>query len=182
MIKEVNDYVDDVHEKFPDLSRDEVKKIMQFGWRMYHYFNKCGADVSIVDWTYNKFLMHTGILRLDSFKHYLFTLFKHRVKTRLLFKLRLLEWDGYYYFGLTEEKYKDYLEQKAKPRKKIFKFEGIYMYKLFDEVKFNKGFKYIFKTKYPDIGYKFYLKKYATTECEPIFRRTDNGLESINNP
>jgi hypothetical protein len=30
----VNDYVDLVHEKFPELTRDEVKRIMIYGWKM----------------------------------------------------------------------------------------------------------------------------------------------------
>jgi hypothetical protein len=33
-VKKINDYVDSVHEKFPELSRDEVKKILVYGWKM----------------------------------------------------------------------------------------------------------------------------------------------------
>jgi hypothetical protein len=33
-ITNVNDYVDSVHEKFPELTRDEVKRILVYGWKM----------------------------------------------------------------------------------------------------------------------------------------------------
>jgi len=33
-IKNVNDYVDLVHEKFPELSKEEIKRILVYGWKM----------------------------------------------------------------------------------------------------------------------------------------------------
>jgi len=34
MVKNVNDYVDAVHEKFPELTKEEVKRILVYGWKM----------------------------------------------------------------------------------------------------------------------------------------------------
>jgi len=33
-ITNINDYVDSVHEKFPELSREDVKRILVYGWKM----------------------------------------------------------------------------------------------------------------------------------------------------
>jgi hypothetical protein len=33
-ITKINDYVDAVHEKFPELTREEVKRILVYGWKM----------------------------------------------------------------------------------------------------------------------------------------------------
>jgi uncharacterized protein (DUF433 family) len=33
-ITNVNDYVDVVHEQFPELTREEIKKILSYGWKM----------------------------------------------------------------------------------------------------------------------------------------------------
>jgi uncharacterized protein (DUF433 family) len=33
-ITDVNDYVDEVALKFPELTRDEVKRILVYGWKM----------------------------------------------------------------------------------------------------------------------------------------------------
>ena len=47
-IKNVNDYVDSVHEKFPELTRDEVKKTLVYGWKMIIQYVSAGNDVSII--------------------------------------------------------------------------------------------------------------------------------------
>jgi hypothetical protein len=33
-ITNVNDYVDSVNEKFPELSKQDVKRILVYGWKM----------------------------------------------------------------------------------------------------------------------------------------------------
>jgi uncharacterized protein (DUF433 family) len=32
-IKNVNDYIDEVSEKFPELTKDEIKRILVYGWK-----------------------------------------------------------------------------------------------------------------------------------------------------
>jgi hypothetical protein len=34
MITKIDDYVDMVHEKHPELTRDEIKRILVYGWKM----------------------------------------------------------------------------------------------------------------------------------------------------
>jgi len=33
-ITTVNDYVDDVHKVHPDLTKEEIKRILTYGWKM----------------------------------------------------------------------------------------------------------------------------------------------------
>ena len=46
-ITKINDYVDAVHEKFPELTREEVKRILVYGWKMIIQYVSAGNDVSI---------------------------------------------------------------------------------------------------------------------------------------
>jgi hypothetical protein len=47
ILKTVNDYIPAIQEKFPSLSESEIRKILKFGFRIYGYVNKKGADVLI---------------------------------------------------------------------------------------------------------------------------------------
>ena len=33
MVKSINDYVESVHEKFPELSEKDIKRILVYGWK-----------------------------------------------------------------------------------------------------------------------------------------------------
>jgi hypothetical protein len=60
-----------------------------------------------------------------------------------MFKRTKSEWDGYYYFALTENQYKEYLSQNRKTYK-IFK--NIILYKLLEQLKIKEYNKhYIFR-------------------------------------
>jgi len=42
------------------------------------------------------------------------------IKLRIMYRRKKVQWDGFYYFALTEEQYKQYLElknKKGRPRK-----------------------------------------------------------------
>ena len=56
-ITNVNDYVDSVHEKFPELTREEIKRILVYGWKMIIQYISAGNDVSIIT---NKEFMFIG--------------------------------------------------------------------------------------------------------------------------
>ena len=76
MVKTIDDYVQITCERFPQLSEKEIKKILTFGFRMYHYINKLGCDMLIKDDVTLKYTMFTGELGYDALKHYTRGLFK----------------------------------------------------------------------------------------------------------
>ena len=48
----VDDYLDALQEQYPEFSRDELKRILNYGWKMILQYVSYGNDVSIIS---NKF-------------------------------------------------------------------------------------------------------------------------------
>ena len=145
-ITKVNDYVDSVHEKFPELSREDVKRILVYGWKMILQYVRAGNDVSMLT---NKEFMFIGKIPssgLSVFKNYCYKLSR---RIAYMFQRTKSQWDGYYYFTRSENQYIDYLSQKNR-KYKIFK--NVFLYKLLEEV----------KIKYPSAPYIFRLKEERT--------------------
>lgn len=178
--KTVNDYVEELSIKYPDVSKSDIQKILTFGWKQIYLFNSYGGDVVIntpTIWCY------FGTLYSDSIKFFNYYIKKLSVKFRVLFKRYKEDWDGYYYFALTDSQYEKYLSQiKTKGRKrKYFTFNNIYLYKLIDECKiknFNK--KYIFRTKVPtELGFYIFKKEYTVDSPELIIVREQQKFKDI---
>lgn len=141
-ITNVNDYVDSVHEKFPELTKDEIKRILVYGWKMILQYVSAGNDVSVM--THKEFLFIGRIpsQALSVFKTYCIKLSK---RIAYMFKRTNSEWDGYYYFTRNENQYKDYLSQS---RRKYKIFKNVFLFKLLEEVKIrNSADPYIFRLK-----------------------------------
>ena len=145
-ITNVNDYVDSVHEQFPELTKEEVKRILVYGWKMIIQYVSAGNDISLVT---NKSFLFIGKIPtngLSVFRTYCYKLSK---RIAYMFKRTKSEWDGYYYFVRTEQQYKDYLSQ-SKKKYKVFK--NVYLFKLLEEL----------KIKYPNVPYIFRLNEDKT--------------------
>lgn len=162
-IKYVKDYLDQVHEKFPDLDKKEINKILLYGFKMFYALNNFGADIILSEKKYLKFLMYTGRLYKRFDLYYKYSLIKYSVKYRILDRRKKQPWDGYYYFGMTDEMYRFYESQEDETVKI---FENIMLYKLFDELKTHNQYKHYFKVKYEEYqGYKFFLENYETNNA-----------------
>ena len=118
-IKNMFDYIDIVHEKFPLVPESDIKKILSFGLKSIYLHNMYGADTIIQDKAKNKYLFYIGKLTYDSLKHFYYYIKKMTIKIRILYNKRKIKWDGYYYFGLDEKQYNNYLsQQKGKGKKR----------------------------------------------------------------
>lgn len=154
-IKTVNDYIDKVHEKFDQLDKDEIRKILNYGFKIYHYVNYHGGDVILKNTRINKFLMYTGKLYTKFDLYYKYYIKKYSTKLRILDKRRKKEWDGYYYFGLTDVAHEEYESQKEDS---LIFMENILLFRLLDELKTYNQYKHYFKVKYDDYkGYQFFM-------------------------
>ncbi|MBO7211736.1 MAG: hypothetical protein J6V44_12130 [Methanobrevibacter sp.] len=74
---------------------------------------------------------------------------KIRAKLRYMSIVRKDSFEGYYYFGLTEERFHEYSDQLPKTkrggRRRKFTFNNIMLYKLLDELVFANSYKYVFQ-------------------------------------
>lgn len=161
IIKKVKDYVPIVHERFPELSEQEINKILLFGWRMYYYVNSRGCDVLVKDVSTHKFTSYTGFLKQDPLKRYQYSLKRWRLYERMMYRLKRKEWDGYYYIGLRTSQMNELEEQLRHNRRQYVKFKHAFCYKILDEIRHDHSIDYIFRFKYPmDVGFKFYMKNF----------------------
>lgn len=167
MIKTVNDYLPQLKEKFPSLSESELRSIGKFGFRIYDYVNRRGADVLIKSDTGTKITAFTGSLTNNSLKHYIKGLFKWRIKERILYSFRNTEWNNYYYFGIMDEKHDVLLNQLKNSHKKFIQLDNVFCYKVLKEIYHDHSVDHIYKLKYPcDVGYKIYFKKFKEKKID----------------
>ena len=174
-IKTVNDYVKSVHEKFPDMPEDEIKRILVYGWKMIIQYVSAGNDVSIIT---NKDFLFIGKIpkgALKTFKHYCDKLAK---RIRYMFKRTNSKWDGYYYFARTENQFKEYLLQN---RKKYKIFKNVFLYKLLEEVKIAyPASPYIFRLKEDRMArMSKYYPEIRTKDAELIITRDALNMNTL---
>ena len=179
-LKTVEDYIDKVHEKFPQFSRKQIERILQFGFRSFYTHTLYGGDIL------NKspyFTMYCGKMFSKSDVFHKYRMIKSRIKLRIKYKRNKTQYDGYYYFGLTEDGYKYYCSQMKKTgkRRRKFHFEKVKFFKILDELYFDHRLKHIFKIPYPiDNGFSFWKEDFVTRDFEYIYRRNkDNKLEPV---
>ena len=179
-------YYEKVKERFPDLTYREIDTIVKFGLRSL--FINCGYGGDILLRSLN-FTMYIGKIFKDKLKFAKYRILKESIKLRIKYKRAKTQWDGYYYFGLSEEEFQEYLNnfrelgqgnksKGARRRKTIF--SKIKCYKLLEECKIHPIYKHIFKLKYPeDVGFTFWKENYATYNAQYILRKKENNWEEI---
>ena len=179
-IKTIKDYYKQLKEQFPDVSENDIKKICSFGWKSLYLHNSYGGDVCIND---SNFWCYIGHLKKNSLDYYNYYRKKLALKIRVLYKRKKIQWDGYYYFALTDNQYQEYLNSKNKRGrpKKNFTFSKIFMYQILDECKISESDKkYIFRIPYiSKIKMKFFVWEITTAKAELIIERNPLKFEDI---
>lgn len=171
----IEDYYDAVQKRFPDLERWEIEKILKHGMQSFFMLNNKGADV-IIKSAHNSFTMYFGKLFRNLTLRGRYYNIKMSIKLRIKYIFNTKVWDGYYYFGLTEEDYKKYNICKGGRLKKKILFDKIVCYKIPEEAFLNKPCKYFFKLKTTeDRGMIFTDKNYLTRNIQLFAKRDNNG-------
>ncbi len=174
-ITDVNDYVDIVWEQFPELSREDVKRILVYGWKMILQYKSFGNDIQVLAPNFFFFIGQIPVKALTLFNTYCYKLAK---RIQYMFKRTKSEWDGYYYFARTENQYKEYLKQN---RKKYKVFKNVQLYKLLDECKVAEHTKpYIFRLKEDKTQWmkKFY-EEIRTKNAELVIVRDSLNMKTL---
>ena len=166
-ITKVDDYVDAVCEIHPELTREEIKRILVYGWKMILQYVSFGNDIQILTPKFFFFIGRIPASALSAFNTYCYKLAK---KIQYMFRRTKSKWDGYYYFARTESQYKDYLEQN---KKKYKIFQNVKLYKLLDECKVKEHAKpYIFRLSEDRTRWMSkYYKEIKTKNAELIIQR-----------
>ena len=179
-LKKVQDYYDKLFELYPDVPKRDIKRIMQFGLKSFLMHNNYGGDVLLQS---PSMWLYCGKLMKDSIKYFEYYKRKMIIKIRINHKRLEIPWDGYYYFGLTQNQYNLYLKQKSKRGrpKKHFNYGNIILYKYFDECNLrNSGSVTIFKVPLQsDFGLSIYKPNFKTDKAELILERQPLTFKDI---
>ena len=174
-IKTVNDYVDQVSEQFPDISKDEIKRILVYGFKMILQYVAAGNDVQIINRGFWCFIGRIPKTALQAFETY-----KNKLSKRIayMFKKTNSEWDGYYYFARSESQYIEYLKQNKK-KKKVFK--NVFLYKLLEELNVKESYNpYIFRLAEDRTDWMSkYYPEIKTDKAELIIQRDPMNMNDL---
>ena len=178
--KTIQDYYEALAAEYPGVPMQDIKRICQYGWKSLYLHNSYGGDVLL---RRKDFWFYSGRLMNNSFKYFDYYVRKMRVKLRVLYKRKKIEWDGYYYFALSQKQYEDYLSQKnskGRPRKK-FKFGKVILYKIYDECSIIEHSKIaLFRVKMKrEKGFTLYDENYITGDSELILVREPLKFEDV---
>lgn len=179
-IKTIKDYYEQLYERFPDVPKKDIQRVLNYGWKSLYLHNSYGGDTFIQD---KELWCYIGHLKKDSIQYFLYYIKKLSIKLRVLYKRNKIQWDGYYYFALTDQQYEEYIGQKNKRGrpKKNFTFNKVFMYQILDECKIREfGKKYIFRIPYiSKVNFKFYVPKLVTDKAELIIKREPLKFKDI---
>lgn len=136
MLTHTSDYLQELQKQYPTVPPEDIKRAVEYGWRMLYYYNLRGCDTLISSTKYN-YWFYCGELTKDSLKHFRYYKKMLRRKLRALYSKKVSEWDGYYYVGLTDSEYEEYIQSQNKKgrKKKNFQFKDKVALKIFDEAK-----------------------------------------------
>ena len=168
-------YYDKIKEKWPELSTKQIDKIIKHGLSSLYLYNLYGGDVLL---KHPKLTMYFGKLFKSEFIFYDYWMIKWKIKLRIKYRKAKTKYDGYYYFGLNEEQFKEY-KSKIKStgrRREKFYFKELRLYKILDECLLHRDLKHIFKIKYPeDCGFFMRKKDYEARDFDYIYKRNKNN-------
>ncbi len=182
----MSDYIPKLMELYPTISKkDLLRMIKSF---QLSFLNLVKKDASIMIRQYsrndnvNKFTMiFNNLNTYDSLKAYQRWQRQISKKIRIKYKMLNRQWDGYYYFALSDRFFARILAQKKRSRK-YYIFEHIMLYKVFEECLANsRGKKHVFRVPYAvDFGWKCYKPVYECSDFEYIYRNNEDKLEQVN--
>ena len=142
--------------------------------------NNYGGDVLLNNPT---LWLYCGKLMKDPIQYYEYYRRKMITKIRINHKRLEIPWDGYYYFGMTQNQYDRYLSQKNKKGrpKKHFKYGDVVLYKYFDECNLrNSGAVVIFRISFQsDFGLSIYKSNFESDKAELFLEREPLTFKDI---
>lgn len=178
--KTVQDYYEAIAAEYPNIPIEDIKRILMYGFKSLYLHNSYGADVLL---TNHGMWFYCGRLMNNSLKYFDYYARKMSIKLRILYKRKKIQWDGYYYFALSQNQYNEYLAQKNKkgrPRK-VFNYGKVILYKIQDECSIKEHGKVaIFRVPATIEGrFTKYEEDYITGKAELVCVREPLKFEDI---
>ena len=172
----MEDYIDKVMETYPNVNPEVIKKIVKRGWYIYYLYTLRGADV----WTHHDFFGNTycGKRFFNDRMRYLYSNLKKRVKLRILYKRQGFQFEGKYYFGLTDAEWEYYKKEMEKNKRyeEDTTFYNLRLYKIKEETYLDSSKRHYFIIDYPvDLGFAVKIGEISTRYVKHFADKDDDG-------
>lgn len=183
--KKVQDYVDEIQKKFPEVPKKDIEKILTYGFRLVYLHEAYGGDILIKGGSIvPNFFFLIGRLTYSNIKHFKYYVKKMIIRIRVIFNKAKPIYNGYYYFALSEKEYQDKIMNKQSPlgkKKKKFEYGPTMLYKIEKEClvkEYNRP--YIYRIPIiTDLGFKVFKRSLITTEAEFLYKRETKGFKNV---
>lgn len=176
---QLKDYLDQIYAEFPDLPQKTIVGILEHGYRDFYTLNNRGADIIIRNTRLYPFTAYFGKLFLNEDLRARYFMLKYKIKVRLKYQLerRTKPWDGYYYFGLTQEEYDKLIPKKSGRIKQKIDFGKRVICKAKRESCFLQKIKYVYRIPWPqEETMIIFLDKLETRNIELVGTREKDGM------
>lgn len=162
----INDVLDDVHERFPQLEKNELKNLLLHGFRRLHSAMKYGCAITINTRKYINCYIYIGTITLTPEKQIKEYNIKRDRKLRKVEQWKKLDFDGYYYIGLNPTKLADWVELNTKSRT-LVKFHNVIPRKIQKELYYKYKHVFIFRVKLKKFrGWSFWADDIVSRDTE----------------
>lgn len=161
----VQDYMPQIEAKFPKVDPKDLRKIVDYGWRMYYSAHLQGCDTLFISHKH-KYWFYTGFLTTSSLKHFAYYQRRLANKIKFLYRKKKPKLPLIYYAGLTMKEYEDYMKQMKKTgrKKKYWQFKRKLCYRVLDACIASSSYvAFIEFSVLSDKGFSFYKE---TLKCE----------------
>ena len=155
----INDVIDKVYDKFPDLDKKEVKNLIVHGFRRMHAAIKFGCGITINTTKYLNCYLYIGQLYANAIKQVKDYSFRRDQKLRKIEQWKREEFDGYYYIGLTPKVIKEWINLNIVSRT-LLKFRKVLARKVMEELFYKNPDMYIFRINVKKFkGWMFWIEE-----------------------
>jgi len=162
----INDFIDEVHTKFNSLTKKEVRDLLIQAFRRMHSSIKYGCAITINTTKFINCYAFIGNLSQVPEKQIQQYSRKMAKKLRKIEMWKRLDFDGYYYIGLTESVLEKWANINKNNRVKTH-FTHIMVRKIKEEIFYKNKHVYIFRIPVKKFkGYCFWAEELVTRELE----------------
>lgn len=164
----LNDVIDEVYKKFPELTKKEVKNLVLLGFRRMQSSMMYGCAITINTTKFMNCYAYIGKLSLNPFFQIKEYSIRRDKKLRKIDVWKKPPYDGYYYIGLNPVALETWLEENKKARTKLT-FRNVIARRLKEELYYKYKTVHIFRIPVKKFkGWTIWIEKSTFRDVEYI--------------
>ena len=162
----LKDFIDEVHERFNELTREEVKRLLLHGFRRLHSAMKFGCAITINTTKFINCYAYIGDLSLTPEKQIREYSIRRDRKLRKIEGWKKTPFDGYYYIGLNHTGLEEWVKTNCKARV-LVTFNNVIPRKIKEELYYKYKYVFVFRIKIKKFsGWSFWKDKITSRDVE----------------